>query len=288
MSEFKYLSEKILAAEFNILPFKHLLIEDFLSADHLTMLVGDAQIHFDETESTEDLIHQLNRKGYKIQPFPGCTSDIGEYLHYYNAGKFPSGRKGTPIESYGITYRLASHHNPNIAALVDYMNGPEFKTTLETKFGITKRTNIITAIQKNLSYYEISPHPDVREKALTYLLNVNKDESIDNEAIHTRLCVFKEEWDFVKEYWKNNPHKNRCWVPWDWCETKFVTNKNNSIVLFAPALDTLHGVKMIYDHNKFQRTQLYGNLMGVEKIAPPMNYKELLTVAEKRQKKEPK
>lgn len=278
MSEFTYLSEKILAAEFVASPFKHLLIEDFLSAEHLGLLLGDTQVHFDETKNTEDLVRQLDRKGYKIQAFPGCTSDIREYLHYYNAGKFPSGRKGTPIESYGITYRLAHHNDPTVAALVVYMNGMEFKKALETKFTITKQTNIITAIQKNLSHYEISPHPDVREKALTYLLNINKDTTVDDEVVHTHLLAFKEEWNFVKEYWETNLAKNRCWVPWDWCETKVVTNKNNSIVLFAPGLDTLHGVKMIYDHNKFQRTQLYGNLMGVEKIVAPMNYKELLEV----------
>ena len=54
-----------------------------------------------------------------------------------------------------------------------------------------------------------------------------------------------------------------------------MTNKNNSIVLFKPDIDTLHAIKLDYNHNKFQRTQLYGNLMGIGNIVPQMNYKEL-------------
>ena len=54
------------------------------------------------------------------------------------------------------------------------------------------------------------------------------------------------------------------------------TNKNNSIVIFKPSVDTLHAVKMKYDHTKFQRTQLYGNLMSFENITNPGNYKDLI------------
>ena len=57
---------------------------------------------------------------------------------------------------------------------------------------------------------------------------------------------------------------------------------NNSIVLFAPNIDTLHAIKMQYDHNKFQRTQLYGNLMGVGGIVPQMNWKELKAIRDAR------
>ena len=146
---------------------------------------------------------------------------------------------------------------------------------LYTKFDLKFETSIVTAIQKNLSHYEISPHPDVREKGLTYLLNINKDSSIDNEPVHTHLLKFKKEWEFIYDYWKTNLSENRCWVPWDWCKTEKITNKNNSIVIFSPDIDTLHGVKLNYDHTKFQRTQLYGNLMGIGKVIPQMNWRNL-------------
>tara|TARA_R110000824_G_scaffold27426_10_gene93207 strand:- start:4662 stop:5513 length:852 start_codon:yes stop_codon:yes gene_type:complete len=280
MNEFSYISEKIKNAEFRKNPFKHILIEDFLKKEHLDIILSDKQIHFDDSETTEDLIDVLHSKNYKVQNFPGCTTDLVEYLNHYNNDSFPHGRKGTPIESYGVTFRLEKIENELIQELTNYLNGKEFKETLEEKFKIEKETRIITAIQKNLSHYEISPHPDVREKQLTYLLNINKDSSIDDESIHTNLLRFKSEWEFIKDYWKNNHEKNTTWIPWDWCETKVITNKNNSIVLFKPSTDTLHAVKMIYDHTKFQRTQLYGNLMGLGAITEPMNYRDLIEFKE--------
>jgi len=275
MNEFKYLSEKILNADFGTSPFKHILIEDFLSKEHLQAIISDPQIHWDETSCTEELISKLFEKGYEVQKFPGCVTNPQEYVTRYNTNDFPTGRKGNPVESFGITFRLRNYTNPFIKNLVNYLNGSEFKSALTTKFNITTDTNIITAIQKNLSHYEISPHPDVREKALTYLLNINKDESVDDEDVHTHLLEFKDEWKFIPEDWKNTLSKNRCWIPWEWCNTGKICNKNNSIVLFAPDVDTLHAIKMKYDHNKFQRTQLYGNLMGVGGIVPQMNWTEL-------------
>ena len=278
MSEFSYISQKIKDAKFVDYPYKHLWIEDFLSEVHLNEILLDKQIHFDEAKSTKDLVNQLSKLGYKVQNFPGCTTDVKEYLHHYENDSFPSGRKGTPIESYGITYRLIDTANNTIKELVEYMNGSEFKQALEEKFNITNKTRIDTAIQKNLSHYEISPHPDVREKELTYLLNINKDDRAESLPIHTHLLKFKDEWSFIKDYWSNNKEKNTTWVPWGWCESCFQTRKNNSIVIFKPNVDTLHAVKMIYDHTKFQRTQIYGNLMGLGKIVNPMNYKELIQI----------
>lgn len=276
MSKFSYLSEKIKNAEFKEDPFKHVFIEDFLKQEHLDIILSDKQIHFDEAKNTEELIETLHKKDYKVQNFPGCTTDLEEYLHHYNNDSFPHGRKGTPIESYGVTFRLSRIKNEFIKELTEYLNDKEFKKTLEEKFEIKKQTRIITAIQKNLSHYEISPHPDVREKQLTYLLNINKDDTVENQPVHTNLLRFKPEWEYIKDYWKTNFEKNTTWVPWDWCETRFVTNKNNSIVLFKPSVDTLHAVRMIYDHTKFQRTQLYGNLMGLDPVVEPMDYKDLI------------
>mgnify|MGYP003143866243 FL=1 len=276
MSQFSYLSEKIKNADFYFEPFKHLLIEDFLSPKHLDFILSDSQVHFEEIGTTEELVRRLYTEGYRIQNFPGCTSDIDEYLWHYKNDSFPSGRKGTPIESYGITYRLQRHDNPLTEELVEYLNGDEFKETLEEKFEITRENRIITAIQKNLSHYEISPHPDIREKVLTYLLNINKDSSVDQIPIHTHLLRFKPEWEFIKEHWNTDFSRNTTWVPWDWCDSVVRTNKNNSIVIFKPSVDTLHAVKMKYDHTKFQRTQLYGNLMSFENITEPGNYKDLI------------
>tara|TARA_Y100000592_G_C5432210_1_gene298912 strand:+ start:381 stop:1232 length:852 start_codon:yes stop_codon:yes gene_type:complete len=275
VSVFSYLSQKIHDAEYSYTPFKHLLIEDFLSEEHLENILSDPQVHFDKTADTRQLIQVLLEKGYAVQNFPGCTDNISEYLHHYENDSFPHGRKGTPIESYGITYRLRRYDTKFTQELVEYLNGDEFKQALEEKFDITEDTRILTAIQKNLSHYEISPHPDIREKSLTYLININKDSSVDNEDIHTHLLQFKPEWKGILDFWKEDRTTNTTWVPWDWCETKVVTNKNNSLVMFRPSVDTLHAVRMKYDHTQFQRTQLYGNLMSLKQIMPSGNYKEL-------------
>ena len=123
MSDFSYISEKIKDAEFKQTPFKHLLIEDLLKQEHLDIVLSDPQIHFDEVDSTEVLLKTLHNKGYRVQNFPGCTTDLGEYLHHYNNDSFPHGRKGTPIESYGVTYRLENISNPFIQQLTNYLNG---------------------------------------------------------------------------------------------------------------------------------------------------------------------
>lgn len=274
--KFRYISEKILDSNIEEYPFKHVVIEDLLSEEHLDMILNDSQIHFDEVENTEELIETLFRKNYAVQTFPGCITDPVEYIQRYNNNDFPIGKgKDLPIEAFGITFRLTQYNNPLIKELVEYMNGVEFKDALVRKFDLKFETSIVTAIQKNLSHYEISPHPDVREKGLTYLLNINKDSSIDDEPVHTHLLKFKKEWEFIYDYWKTNLSENRCWVPWDWCDTAKITNKNNSIVIFSPDIDTLHGVKLNYDHTKFQRTQLYGNLMGIGKVVPQMNWRKL-------------
>ena len=65
---------------------------------------------------------------------------------------------------------------------------------------------------------------------------------------------------YVKTFWEGNPSNNRVWLPWSWAETVKQQKKNNSIVLFSPSDESLHGVKADYDHLATQRTQLYGNL----------------------------
>lgn len=43
--------------------------------------------------------------------------------------------------------------------------------------------------------------------------------------------------------------------------TEKVCEDNNSIIMFAPSNDTLHSVRLDYNHLPLQRTQIYGNLM---------------------------
>ena len=44
-------------------------------------------------------------------------------------------------------------------------------------------------------------------------------------------------------------------------------NKNNTIIIFKPNNNppSLHAIKLTYDHLKFQKIQIYGNLMFKKK-----------------------
>lgn len=259
---FDYLLDKINNANIIPYPFPHLDIENLLSEEHLNLIINDPQIHFKKFKTNNQLYNQLINNGWKIQGFPGCIKDWDKYLKYLETPTLYKSSK--PVESIGITFRLHHYENVIIKDLLDFMNSPKFHQCLKEKFNIKNKTNIISAIQKNLTGYEISPHPDIRKKALTYLLNINNNSEIENvEGCNTQLLEFKDEYKIIQEFWGKNSDIDRSWVPWNWCQTIKTMNKNNSIVIFSPNSNpaTLHAIKLNYDHLKYQRTQIYGNLM---------------------------
>ena len=256
--EFEYLGEKIEGAPFREAPFTHLYIEDFLSDKHFDLVVNQKQIKLPVQKTTEELVSTLPGCGWEIQSFPGCTTSVDEYLGCYNKNEWPTNKKR--LEGFGITYALKRYDEDMVSGLVEYLNSPYFKKILEKKFNVHRPSRIHTAIHKYLSGYEISPHPDMRSKCLTYLVNINTDRRSEEISIHTHLLKFKNEKRFIYEFWKYNKNYDTDWVPWEWCETEVEIRKNNSLVMFAPSWNTLHAVKLRYDHLAFQRTQLYGNL----------------------------
>jgi len=264
MANFYYLIEKLEKAEFISEPFDHLEIENFLSEEHFNIINSDSQIHFDEQQSHNELRDTLNKNSYEPIVFPGCTTNENEYYNMVNSrniSDIKSGMKGADTEGVGIAYNLTNIVNPFIKDLIEFLNSPMFQGALRNKFGIQNQTYITTRIQKYVTGYEISPHPDTRTKALTYLLNINKDDRAEDLDIHTGLLKFKDDYKFIYDYWNNNPSENRSWVAWDWCTIEKSVTKNNSIVLFKPSNYSLHSVKLNYNHLPFQRTQVYGNLM---------------------------
>ena len=260
--EYEYILEKIMKAEFINIPFPHLDIKDFLSNKHLDLILNDKQIHFEVMNNHDELKDKLIDNGWDIQKFPGCITNWDDYKKYLNS--LEDGTK-KDIHNVGVTFRLNRYKNKKVEELINFMNSDRFHNTLKKKFNIKEKTTIISAIQKNLNGYEISPHPDVRAKCLTYLLNVNNKE-IEELDCHTHLLEFKNQYKYIQEEWRNNQEKERHWVKWDYCNTIKTMNKNNSMVLFHPADDppTLHAIRLKYDHLKYQRTQIYGNLMYVK------------------------
>lgn len=258
MKKFNYIVEKISECEFNSYPFKHLYIEDFLSDFHFNLIRKDSQIILPPQEDTRILIQTLKNSEYISIRFPGCITDLEEYIRSYESNSFSV--DNNRLESFGVAFKLKKILCQEIKELIDFLNGSVFHECLERKFSITRKNNVSTAIQKYLSGYEISPHPDVRSKCLTYLININTHDIVEDMDIHTYLLTFKPEYEYVQSYWKENEDMDRVWVPWEWCETQKLISKNNSLIMFAPSYNTLHAVKLKYDHCLLQRTQLYGNL----------------------------
>ena len=258
---FEYLIKKIEEAPTLFEPFAHVEINDFFSAEHFAALLGAEEISLPSARDDNELMELLRRSNYEPIEFPGTANSIKDYLAW-RADANHGHTSPTLCEGFGLTFRLKSAKAGSIVDQLNRFFGSEaFLDAIAAKFEINRSAVFSDlGLQKYCSGYEISPHPDVRSKALTYMINVNPGEASEAEDFHTHYMSFTPARAYIGEYWKGNPRHDRCWVPWDWCATKKRQNRNNSLVIFAPSDDTLHAVRANYDHLAAQRTQFYGNL----------------------------
>ena len=258
--EFDYLIEKIENADFTTAPFEHVYIEDFLSDEHFEEIRQSPEINLGHVADDDQLFESMFKAGYKIVEFPGCVTSKDEYIAWHE-GQKESKHHHTTCESFGITLRLYEAQTPLLARLKEFFHSETFNGAMARKFGVElEACTIDGGVQKYLDGYEISPHPDIRRKAATFMVNINPTDESENLNHHTHYMTFKPSRRYVQAYWEGNADMDRCWVPWDWCDTAYQQTKNNSIVLFSPSNDTIHAVKASYDHLPTQRTQIYGNL----------------------------
>lgn len=256
-----YLIDKINESPFESEPYKHLYIENFFSDEHFAELQASEHINVGKADSDKDLVDRLMSRGFEAIPFPGTTTDLNHYLSWHR-DKDDKHSNIEICEGFGLALRLTKLPEDSIVTQInDYFNSEEFLNCIAEKFGLTlSDTYPDNGLQKYLDGYEISPHPDIRKKALTYMINVNPAEKSEDVNFHTHYMKFTSARAYVQSYWEGNPKHDRCWVPWDWCETIKLQKANNSIVIFSPESDTLHAVRAHYDHLATQRTQFYGNL----------------------------
>ena len=258
-SKFDYLISKIETANFLDSPFKHIEINDFLREDDFKDIISSPEINTPECKSDEEVFTSLFDRGYKLIPFPGAITDHNEYIKNRKDGKKSDSHSAT--ESAGVVLRLMEPKTDILSELKEFIESDEFNEALAKKFNLPyNQCTKDSGIQKYLDEYEISPHPDLRKKALTFMVNINNSYNSEDKNHHTHYLRFKPEKKYVMEFWKGNPLIERCWVPWDWCETIKEQKQNNSIVNFSPSFDTIHAVKASYSHLDGQRTQIYGNL----------------------------
>lgn len=261
MSRFSYLIEKIEAADFSEFPFRHIYLDDFFSPADFAEITTAPEIALSPAESDAHLFSLLFERGYKIIDFPGCITDQDRYIRWHAEKKIVNTVTNTACEGFGVTLRLIAPKTPFISELKEFLSSDRFQTAAAAKFGISSADVYAdNGIQKYLDGYEISPHPDVRKKALTYMVNINPHRNSEELDHHTHYLKFRDQYRYIENFWQHNPDVDRCWFPWGWCESKSIQTRNNSIVLFSPSNNTMHGVKTNYDHLPAQRTQLYGNL----------------------------
>jgi len=257
-NRFTYIKKKILEAEFIEYPFKHIYIDDFFNPKDFNDIVNNEQIKLEISRDDKDIFKNLFKNNYKVINFPGCITDYKKYIKLHAKGQ--SLKSHSACESEGIVLRLS----PKIPILIElnkFISSDEFNKAIAQKFNINyEDCNTDNGIQKYLDGYEISPHPDVRRKAATFMVNINPYPESEKSDHHTKYLTFKPEFKYIEEFWEQNLEADRQWFPWEWCETKFIQTKNNSIVIFSPSNNTLHGVKANYNHLITQRTQVYGNL----------------------------
>ena len=259
MKEFSYLLDKIKNAKFCNHPFRHIYIETFFSDEDFDEIISSKEIAVPEVENDLNLIDSLENVGFQIINFPGCITDKDDYLEWHRH-KIKDNRNQT-CEGFGMTMRLINSSNAILSEITDFINGDEFNKCIAEKLNLSlEQTYVDSGIQKYLDGYEISPHPDIRKKASTFMVNINPSELSESSNHHTHYMTFIEKRKYVEAFWSGNPEIERCWVPWEWCKSEKVQTRNNSIVIFSPSDDTLHAVKADYNHLITQRTQLYGNI----------------------------
>lgn len=262
---FTYLLQKIRDAEFEKIPFHHLHIRNFFTEQHFNWIVSDEQIKRPRAANTRLLIDDLIEAGYVVQPFAGSIESIDDYLQFLQDRnnfdrKLLKGQGTKILSGYGMTMRLDRVKSTLLSDLREFLNSDEFVSCLLEKFSVERKIRVETAYQKNLTGYNLSPHPDMRDKALTYMANIYTEHDSPLQNFHTHFLEFNDEYKYIYDFWKYNKGYETCWVPWSWCKTRKITSENNAISIFAPSFDTLHAVDIEYDHLRQQRNQIYGNL----------------------------
>ena len=256
----KSILRKIAAAELRDQPFRHLYIADLLDPEDFQAVVRSPLVAVEPCESDAELCDRLAQLGWQIKIHPGCSDNLEEYLRWHG-GSSTSVRNQDTCEGFGVAFRLQRFPEGRLREIAEFFGSDVFLSALAQKFCLDYSTlSKEFGLHKYLDGYEISPHPDWRRKALTMMLNVNPSPISEQLDFHTHYLSLKPHWRFIQELWATRPEIDRCWVPWDWCDTVYRQTANNSLVAFAPGHDTFHAVRARYDHLATQRTQFYANL----------------------------
>jgi len=232
----EYILTKIENAEIIVKPFPHIIIHNFIEDDDLKNIIENIEI---------DNLNEIGKK-YKQVKYPGAKKTNEDLTNR------PTG--------IGLVYALKKEYWKNNIKLKIILDSEEFKQALFKKLNIPKNIDgwNVYQINKDLNGYEISPHPDITGKVITYQLNLSNTDALDNYDLGTRFHSIKPQClKFIKELSKKKP---RPWGKWDWFDKgKSIPYKQNTFMAFAPSDTSYHSVKLEnYPQEKYQRTMLRG------------------------------
>jgi len=261
------------------------------------------------------LVRKINAQPIETDPFPHIYLEEVFPAGYYRAlleriarvGEFvPTLYPGVAVDldaksfkDYGLTCRNFDK-DEELACLYALLKSEPFSRLLLDKFSAPEswgaRGSAIPAekhvffkegrenftcvfdLHKDLPGYEISPHPDVPSKIVTFLFYFTPDESLSRFG--TKLCRVKPECKatlaratrskmssllvgatrpFVgKSYGLDQKDS---WFPWEMFDVvKVAPAKPNSLLVFAPNADSYHAIRMDIppDHPLRERQTLRG------------------------------
>lgn len=257
---FDYIIERVRQAPLEQTPFPHLYLPDLFESEHFEALIGAREIALGPFEDDDALFAALDQAGFDVLDFPNCMTDIATYKRWHARGEH--GASDGPIYGeFGMVFRLAKPETTILSSLTAFLGSDAFLAAICARFDVDAAACIYDGgIQKYLDGYRITPHPDIRRKALTWMVNIVPDPECATREYHTQYMRLKPQYAYVASYWAGNDAVERCHLPWDVAENVWMHRQNNSLVAFAPGNDSLHAVSANYDHLAAQRTQIYGNM----------------------------
>ena len=192
MTQFNYIIDKIKSAKILLEPFEHIYIENLILPEQFKQIMEESVVNISYLKDDVSLIKKLRKSGYLPISFPGCTKNEMQYLRWHGDKKWGYDNVNT-CEGFGIAYRLHRIESALIRDLVVFFGSDILLKTMADRFGVDVTETVKdTGLQKYLDGYEISPHPDTRRKALTYMVNLNPGDTPEQLNIHTHYMKFKK------------------------------------------------------------------------------------------------
>ena len=103
---FGYLLDRIRAAEFTQLPFRHLQINKLFEKQHFAEITSAPEVALSNLPDDEALFDALFDNGYKIINFPGCITNKVKYIRWHREKHRQHNVNNSACEGFGITLRL--------------------------------------------------------------------------------------------------------------------------------------------------------------------------------------